>query len=94
MFVTLEVSKLSSWLNAFADCRESNGGHTVRGEVRTGRWQARQATAAHAACAGEGSTAGWEQGTGSEAYVEHLLHGCDAGGVEAQWLVERRRGLP
>ena len=26
MFVTLDVSKLSGWLNAFADCRESKGG--------------------------------------------------------------------
>ena len=37
MLVTLEVSKLSGWLNAIAFCRESNGGHTVRGEVRAGR---------------------------------------------------------
>eukprot|EP00964_Phaeocystis_antarctica_P109982 scaffold74377_cov60-Phaeocystis_antarctica.AAC.2 len=32
MSVTLEVSKLSGWLNADARCRESNGGHAVRGE--------------------------------------------------------------
>ena len=32
MFVTLDVSKLSGWLNALASCRESKGGHTVRGE--------------------------------------------------------------
>eukprot|EP00964_Phaeocystis_antarctica_P025189 scaffold14136_cov49-Phaeocystis_antarctica.AAC.1 len=32
MLVTLEVSKLSGWLNAVADCRESKGGHAVRGE--------------------------------------------------------------
>ena len=37
MSVTLEVSKLSGWLNADAYCRESNGGHTVLGEVRAGR---------------------------------------------------------
>ena len=37
MFVTLEVSKLSGWLNADADCRESKGGHTLRGKVRLGR---------------------------------------------------------
>ena len=38
MFVTLEVSKLSGWLNADAPCRESKGGHhTVRGEVQAGR---------------------------------------------------------
>ena len=34
MVVTLEVSKLSGWLNAVAVYRESKGGHTVRGEVR------------------------------------------------------------
>eukprot|EP00964_Phaeocystis_antarctica_P138311 scaffold102996_cov48-Phaeocystis_antarctica.AAC.1 len=28
------------------------------------------------------------------AHVEHVFHGCDAGRVEAQWLVERRRVLP
>ena len=33
MFVTLEVSRLSGWLNADASCRESKGGHAVRGEV-------------------------------------------------------------
>ena len=38
MVVTLEVSKLSGWLNAVAYCRESNGGHTVWEEVQsTGR---------------------------------------------------------
>ena len=31
MVVTLEVSKLSGWLNADALCRESRGGHAVRG---------------------------------------------------------------
>ena len=32
MLLTLEVSKLSGWLNADAPCRESKGGHTVLGE--------------------------------------------------------------
>ena len=40
MFVTLEVSKLSGWLNADASCRGSKGRHAVRGEVRAGRQQA------------------------------------------------------
>eukprot|EP00964_Phaeocystis_antarctica_P043952 scaffold25221_cov36-Phaeocystis_antarctica.AAC.1 len=78
MFVTLEVSKLSGWLNADAYCRESKGGHTVRGEVRPGR---RRTTAAQAAARGG-------------AHPEHVVHDCDAGGVEAQRLVERRRALP
>ena len=37
MFVTLEVSKLSGWLNVDADCRIERGGHAVREEVRPGR---------------------------------------------------------
>ena len=58
MFVTLEVSKLSGWLNADARCRESNGGHTVRGEGASrgpggGRWRA---TAVRKQRAGEGSS--------------------------------------
>ena len=41
MSVTLEVSKLSGWLKADAACRESKGGHTVRGaRVRAGRREA------------------------------------------------------
>ena len=40
MSVTLEVSKLSGWLNADACCRESNGGHTVRDDVPAGRREA------------------------------------------------------
>eukprot|EP00964_Phaeocystis_antarctica_P029019 scaffold16343_cov33-Phaeocystis_antarctica.AAC.1 len=63
MVVTLEVSKLSGWLNADAYCRESKGGYTVRGEVRPGR---RRTTAARAACRGD-STADWGQGTGRSA---------------------------
>ena len=30
MCVTLEVPKLSGWLNADAACQESQGGHTLR----------------------------------------------------------------
>eukprot|EP00964_Phaeocystis_antarctica_P023617 scaffold13190_cov60-Phaeocystis_antarctica.AAC.5 len=47
MVVTLEVSRLSGWLNAEALCRVK-GGHAMRGEVRgTGggravRWRRRE----------------------------------------------------
>ena len=37
------------------------------------------------ACAGRGTRG---------AHVKHVIHGCDAGRVEAQWLIERRRLLP
>jgi hypothetical protein len=32
--VTREVSQLSGWLKAFAFCRGSQAGHTVRGGLR------------------------------------------------------------
>ena len=37
MFVTLDVSKLSGWLNLYANCAVSKGGYTMREEVRPGR---------------------------------------------------------
>ena len=54
MVVTLDVTRLSGWLNADAYCRESKGGHTVRGEslgeLRVGRGAGRwRATAVQAA---------------------------------------------
>ena len=52
MLVTLEVSKLSGWLNADAPCRGSEGGH-VRCGTRCGPGGGRRkATAVHAACRG------------------------------------------
>ena len=56
MSVTLEVSKLSGWLNA-EFCRESKEGHVVRGEVYGSGGSRWWTTAAHAACRGEGATA-------------------------------------
>ena len=88
IFVTLEVSKLSGWLNADADCRETEGGHIVLGELRAGGREG----GGRRGCkqrAGERSTVDWGQGT----HEEHPVHGCDAGRVESQRLVERRRIL-
>ena len=62
--VTLDVLKLSGWLNAFACCqkvcghipcrkRSRKGGMRCGGEVWPGRREAAQATAAQAACRGE-----------------------------------------
>eukprot|EP00964_Phaeocystis_antarctica_P032563 scaffold18441_cov48-Phaeocystis_antarctica.AAC.1 len=81
MSVTLDVSKLSGWLNADAYCREPKGGHTVRGGMRPER---RRTTAAQAACRRD-STADWGQAR-EGAHPEHAVHACDAGGVEAQRL--------
>ena len=66
MVATLEVSKLSGWLNADANCRESNGGRTVRGEVRAGRREAAGDGGARSV-QGRGSTADSRQGTGRSA---------------------------
>ena len=97
MSVTVEVSKLSGWLNADALCGELNGGHAVRSEVHQsagGRGGGHRTTAAHAACRGVLDCRLWGQGTRGGAHVEHGEHVHDAGGVEAQRLVERRRELP
>ena len=48
--VTLDVSKLNGWLNAVALCRESEGGHTKRGEVRAGRLEGGGSAVAQVAC--------------------------------------------
>eukprot|EP00964_Phaeocystis_antarctica_P032501 scaffold18408_cov61-Phaeocystis_antarctica.AAC.2 len=50
MVVTLEVSRLSGWLNTVAYCRESKEGLTVRREVYGSGGSRRWTTAAHAAC--------------------------------------------
>ena len=52
MFVTLEVSKLSGWLNNLAACRESEGEHVERGEVYGSGGSRRWTTAGHAVCRG------------------------------------------
>ena len=62
MFVTMDVSKLTGWLNADACCRESKGGHAMRGagrEVRAERQEGlgqRRRERRHAR--GEGPTEG------------------------------------
>ena len=49
MVVTLEVSKLSGWLNADARCRGSDGRHAVRSKVYGSAGGRRRATAVQAA---------------------------------------------
>eukprot|EP00964_Phaeocystis_antarctica_P045979 scaffold26514_cov53-Phaeocystis_antarctica.AAC.2 len=92
MVVTLEVSKLSGWLKAYAPCRESKGGHAMRGKVQTGRPE----VAGDRGARNVQGRARLQIGSRARggAHPEHPEHGCDAGGVEAQWLIERRRVLP
>ena len=92
MVVTPEVSKLSGWLNADACCRESKGGHAVRDDVLARRREAAGDRGARSVRGRARLQIGGKARGG--AHEEHEAHVCDAGGVEAQRLVERRRGLP
>ena len=75
MVVTLDVSRLSGWLNVNASCRVERR-DTVWGKMRgVGRDTRGAAAAVQATCRG--------------AHVKHAKHGCDAGRVETQRLVER-----
>ena len=63
--------------------------------MQAGRREAggRGAAAAQVARREDPTAVGCWQGTRG-AHLKHLLHGCDAGRVPTQWLVERRRALP
>ena len=92
MVVTLAVLKLSGWLKATACCPVERRAFKA-GDV----WAGRRERVGWLRCkerAGEGPKGDHEvRGTG-RAHIKHGLHGGDAGRVEAQRLVERRRALP
>ena len=62
MFVTLDVSKLSGWLNAFADCRESKGGRMRVGSRGAGRKAEGVDSGGGSGALGEGPTGAWDGG--------------------------------
>ena len=97
MSVTLEVSKLSGWLKASASCRVQRGHPTEGRRVWHGDVAQREGRISSArgvrACVAEPSGV-WGQKAQAEAHLEHVAHGCDAGGVKAQRLVESIRILP
>ena len=96
MAVTLEVSKLSGWLKALASCRVEGracdyaGGRGASREAGGPVVWWRHTRGMHE----DGPTQGLGAKGTREAHVEHVLHGRDAGGVEAQRLVEGPRVLP
>ena len=90
---TLDMSKLSAWLNADAPCQVERRACDAGSGIRPGRregagWRRRKR-----------HTRGWPdsrlggQGTRG-AHVEHAVHVRDLGRVEAERLVKRVRALP
>ena len=73
MSVTLEVLKLSGWLNADANCRESQGGHTVRDDVRAGRREVADVHGKRRAWGGLGCRYGAGHGEERTANMEFML---------------------
>ena len=84
MFVTLDVSRLSGWLNADAPCRVTT--ELTEGDMRG--HEGVRVEAVDAACT-EGPTGHWGHGTRAGAHLKHSVHVRDAGRVEAHRLVER-----
>eukprot|EP00964_Phaeocystis_antarctica_P060962 scaffold36380_cov50-Phaeocystis_antarctica.AAC.2 len=91
--LTLDVSKLSGWLNALAYCQAERRAYDAgRGAGR--EMGGPRAMAAQSACRGGPDYIGWGAQARGGAHVEHVAHVGDAGGVEAQRLVEHPRILP
>eukprot|EP00964_Phaeocystis_antarctica_P128450 scaffold92250_cov61-Phaeocystis_antarctica.AAC.3 len=64
--------------------------YAVRGELRPGRRREAAGDGGASSVQGTARLQTWGRGSGG-AHVEHVAHVFDAGGVEAQRLVERRR---
>eukprot|EP00964_Phaeocystis_antarctica_P061926 scaffold37044_cov60-Phaeocystis_antarctica.AAC.2 len=86
MVVTLDVTRLSGWLNADADCRVERRAYDA-GRDAGGRGGGTSSVQGRDRLQIRGRARGG-------AHAKHLIHECDAGGVEAQRLVERPRKLP
>ena len=91
MFVTLDMLKLSVWLNACAFCRVQREAYhkgDMEGQETGGRGGGSLSNVQGRPdwCMGGMGTRG--------AHLKHVLHARDTGRVETQWLVERRRRLP
>eukprot|EP00964_Phaeocystis_antarctica_P155171 scaffold124174_cov48-Phaeocystis_antarctica.AAC.4 len=94
MVVTLDVSKLSGWLNLLgpSTCRvEREACDAKRGAAREAG--GRGAAAAKMTCTRRARLKAWGQGTRG-AHAEHGVHARNFRRVEAQRLVESRRALP
>ena len=83
MVVTLDVSRLSGWLNADAPCRVEGVLHDVgqgAGKETGGAWGEGCARSLQ----GKARLGAWH----ARAHRKHAEHACDAGGVETKRLVK------
>ena len=87
MSATLDVSRLSGWLNALAYCQVGKE-EGIRGG-RAGLEVGGRGAAAQAACCGGPDSRLSAEGTRG-AHPKHLVHGCDAGGVPARYVCIER----
>ena len=76
----------------FRDLPSGKGGYEEGETPRV--WGGREVTGRCKLRVGEDAAADGRQDTRGEAHLKHVAHVRDAGGVEAQRLVERRRILP
>ena len=95
MFVTLDVSKLSGWLNADACCRVERRAYAMRGEVRAGRREGVRRRRRKRHARGEGLTQGWARAerTQNMRYMSVTLDVSKLSGwlnADARCRVERR----
>ena len=93
MFETLDVSRLSGWLNAVASCQVKEGSIRRRGDMRAGRLECVGRRQRCKQRAERPRLWGLRQGH-ARTHRKHAKHVRDAGRVEAQRLVEQRRVLP
>eukprot|EP00964_Phaeocystis_antarctica_P008904 scaffold4824_cov69-Phaeocystis_antarctica.AAC.2 len=95
MVVTLDVSKVSGWLNADAYCRVERRAYDAgRGAGRDARGRGAEGGRKWHALGPRGPDSRLGAQGMRGAHREHAVHGCDAGRVEAQRLVEGPRVLP
>jgi hypothetical protein len=95
MVVTLEVSKLSGWLNAVAYCQVERRAYDGGGGGASREAGGPGVVAAHKRHAqGCPNSRPGGQGHARRAHEEHGAHVRDLGRVKAERLVERRRVLP
>ena len=87
MVVTLDVSKLSGWLNADAFCRVGGTCYEAKRGAGKEMRDVGQLSAAQPFCRGR---ADWGLGAGhARPHIKHGVHICDARRAQTQRLVER-----